>query len=148
MSKKKIRDIELFVVDVYIGIAKIQEYTSNFDNGESLKHSSLHWDATIRELEVIGEALNYLLKDEQFYSLSPSYFRQVVDFRNIIIHGYFGIDEVEVWDIVNNSLHTLKNDIDTITLNFLDLTEAIESQIEDYKQLQNSKIVSHLKDLK
>ena len=72
MFNKK-RDIELFIVDVFIAIEKIREYTQHFNNPSDFKHSSLHWDASMRQLEIIGEALNKLLKDEKFNSLAPSY---------------------------------------------------------------------------
>ena len=58
------RDITLYVIDIYIAVDKISRYTQTFTNGSELLSSELHWDATIRELEVIGEATKYLLKDE------------------------------------------------------------------------------------
>lgn len=99
MSSKKQRDIELFIIDICVAIQKIKLYTKDFCDEEELRFSSLHWDATIRELEIIGEALNTLLDDEYFTSLSPAYFRKVVNFRNAIAHGYFGIDISEVWNV-------------------------------------------------
>ena len=48
MSNKK-RDIELFIVDIFVSIQKIKEYTNSFNNPNDLLHSSLHWDATIRQ---------------------------------------------------------------------------------------------------
>ncbi|MFZ2969017.1 MAG: HepT-like ribonuclease domain-containing protein [Sulfuricurvum sp.] len=32
----------------------------------------------------------------------------VVDFRNILIHHYFGIDAEEVWDVIHNDLKSFK----------------------------------------
>ena len=89
MSKKQQRDIELFIVDIFVSIQKIKTYTKEFKNSQDFAHSGLHWDASIRQLEIIGEALNKLLKNDNFNLLAPSYFRKVVNFRNIIIHGYF-----------------------------------------------------------
>ena len=111
MSNKKTRDIELFIVDIFVAIQKIKLYTKDFHDEEELRYSSLHWDATIRELEVIGEALNTLLDDEYFCSLSPSYFRKVVNFRNVIAHGYFGIDASEVWNVISHKLELLEDDL-------------------------------------
>ena len=33
------------------------------------------------------------------------------DFRNIIIHDYFGIDDAIVWDIINLNLDQLEKEI-------------------------------------
>lgn len=144
MSKKKSRDIELFIVDVFVAIEKIKEYTQTFDTEENFRYSSLHWDAVIRELEIIGEALNRLLEDDYFASLSPDYFRKIVNFRNVIVHGYFGIDSSEVWNIITVKLDSLVTDMLEIIKDKIDLTDAIESQIEDYKILKDARTVKYL----
>jgi len=143
MSKKK-RDIELFIVDIFVAIQKIKDYTSSFSNSSDLLHSSLHWDATIRQLEIIGEALNKLLEDEKFAKYSPRYFRRVVNFRNNIVHGYFGIDTDEVWNVITVHLDSLQNDIKKIIKSNIDIQEAIEFEIEEYKKLNDIIIVKFL----
>ena len=143
MPKKK-RDIELFIVDIFISIQKIKDYTSSFNNPTDLLFSCLHWDATIRQLEIIGEALNKLLEDEKFAAQSPKYFRRVVNFRNNIVHGYFGIDTDEVWNVITIHLDSLQNDIKNIIKNSINIQEAIESEIEEYKKLNDIKIVKFL----
>ncbi|WP_458699915.1 hypothetical protein ACKGJI_08795 [Sulfurospirillum sp. 1307] len=56
MHNKNIRNVELFILDVFISIYKIKTYTNSFEDGYDLQSSSLHWDATIRSFEIIGEA--------------------------------------------------------------------------------------------
>jgi len=84
MSK---RDVTLYIVDIFIAIDKIERYTKSFASGSSLLSSELHWDATIRELEIIGEATKYLLEDE----LLEKKYRRIVDFRNQIIQYCFEV---------------------------------------------------------
>ncbi len=146
MSKKR-RNIELFIVDIFIAIEKIRNYTSSFRSANDLLHSSLHWDATIRQLEIIGEALNKLLVDEKFAKHSPKYFRRVVNFRNNIVHGYFGIDAEEVWNVITLHLNSLQDDIQNIVENNIDISEAIESEIEEYKKLNDVAIIKFLMGL-
>jgi len=143
MSNKK-RDIKLFIVDIFISIQKIKEYTDSFNNPNDLLHSSLHWDATIRQLEIIGEALNKLLEDEKFSALAPEYFRKIVNFRNNIVHGYFGIDLDEVWNVITLHLDILQSDIQNIIKNNIDITDAIDSEIEEYKKLNDVNIIKYL----
>ena len=144
MSKKKQRDIELFIVDVLVAIQKIKEYIKPFDNPNDFQYSSLHWDASIRQLEIIGEALNRLLENENFNSLSPKYFRKIVNFRNAIVHGYFGIDLEEVWNIITQKLDILEIDLLQIVEKNIDLTEAISFSIEEYQSLNDVMIVKYL----
>lgn len=147
MSKKKQRDLELFIVDIFIAIQKIKEYVKNFDNEEDFRHSSLHWDATIRQLEVIGEALNNLLDDDDFSVLSPDYFRKIVNFRNTIVHGYFGIDVDEVWNVICDKLDILNNDLHNLVKTKINLSTAIRASVEEYRRLNDRNIVNFLKSL-
>ena len=144
MSNKKNRDLTLFVVDIFVAIEKIKEYIEPFDDEESLRHSSLHWDATIRQLEIIGEALNTLLADNLFEEKSPSYFRKIVNFRNAIVHGYFGIDTDEVWNVVNEKLKILYFDLLSLAKDNFSLEEALDSEIEEYLNLKDKHIVNYL----
>lgn len=148
MFKKKQRDIELFIVDIFIAVDKIKRYTINFNNAEDLRYDSLHWDASIRELEIIGESLNNLLEDINFSLKAPKYFRKVVNFRNAISHGYFGIDEEEVWSIIQNRLDILMQDILSICKNSINLSNAIETQVLDYEKLKDNNVLKLLQDLK
>jgi len=142
MSNK--RDLELFIVDIFVAIEKIKEYVKSFDSVADFQYSSLHWDASIRQLEIIGVALNKLLEDEKFNSLSPKYFRKVVNFRNTIVHGYFGIDADEVWDIITTKLELLETDLKSVIDGNIDLSEAITCETEEYKNLNDINIVKYL----
>ena len=101
------RQHALYVVDLFIAIDKIYRYTNRFDNAQELLYSELEWDGAIRELEIIGEATNYLLKANQI----DSKYRRIVDFRNQIIHGYFGIDENNGNQNVLNFLNQLSESV-------------------------------------
>ena len=131
------RSLELFLVDILIAIQKVKNYTKNFSSANDLQYDELHWDATIRELEIIGEALNNLLKDVTFTSISPSYFRKIVNFRNAIAHGYFGIVEEEVWDIITEKLDILEKDLLNVIKNNFNISEAIESEVYKHKSVIN-----------
>jgi uncharacterized protein with HEPN domain len=80
---KKQRDLELFIVDIFVAIHKIKLYTKLFESADELRYDSLHWDATIRELELIGESLNNLLDDDNFAKDAPKYFRKYEKLKDI-----------------------------------------------------------------
>ncbi len=125
------RDLTLYIVDIFIAIDKIERYTEIFNDGVALLSSELHWDATIRELEIIGEATKYLLEDE----LIEKKYRRIVDFRNQIIHGYFGIDEAIVWDVVSTKLGEYKVDLVAMVKNdSYNLSFAIDNAKEEFSK--------------
>jgi uncharacterized protein with HEPN domain len=105
------REVEFYIVDICIAYNKIKRYTSSFKNAQEFLHSELEWDATIRELEIIGEATNQLIKS----NILDKEFRIIVDFRNQINHGYFGINENIVWEVVSEYLDEFYQNILLIT---------------------------------
>ena len=123
------RAIEFYVVDILIATDKIKRYTVTFDNAQSFLHSELEWDAVIRELEIIGEATKNLLK----YNFIDTKYQSIVDFRNHIVHGYFGVDENIVWEVINSLLDQFIVELHTVIKeNILDISSAIESAKNDY----------------
>lgn len=99
-SSMSSRNISFYIVDIFIAIDKIQRYSFDFQDADELRHAEQSWDATIRELEIIGEATKHLLLDD----ILPQSYRRIVDFRNQINHAYFGINEKIVWDVIQNKL--------------------------------------------
>ena len=58
------RDSSLYIVDILVAINKINRYTVDINSSDELLHNEIKWDATIRELQLIGDAVNELLKLE------------------------------------------------------------------------------------
>ena len=59
--------------------------------------------AVVRAFEIIGEASKYI--SEELKVNNPLLeWRELSDFRNKLIHDYFGIDYEKVWDIIHNEL--------------------------------------------
>jgi len=63
-----------------------------------------------RNIEIIGEAMNNLLRIEPEINICNS--RRIVDARNKIIHGYDEIENAQVWGIIVNHLPTLKVEVE------------------------------------
>ena len=68
--------------------------------------------AVERNLEIIGEALNRILKVEPEFPITDS--RKIVDTRNRIIHGYDSVSTDIIWLIVNKSLPKLKSEVEEL----------------------------------
>ncbi|MEK6746732.1 MAG: HepT-like ribonuclease domain-containing protein [Pseudomonadota bacterium] len=66
--------------------------------------------AIVRAMEVIGEAANNVSKELKIrHSDVP--WRQIVDMRNMLIHGYFEVDMKEVWSACEKDIPLLKEQI-------------------------------------
>jgi uncharacterized protein with HEPN domain len=67
--------------------------------------------AVERQFEILGEALNRLLKLDPSFESRITGARRIVDFRNILIHAYDVVDEHVVWDIVERKLPMLRREV-------------------------------------
>lgn len=95
-----------FYLDDMIGFAEaVLAYTDGLDQ-EGFVRSRLNYDATLRNLELIGEAASHVPEDvRQLASDIP--WRQVVATRNRLIHGYLGIDNDTLWSIIHDDVPPL-----------------------------------------
>lgn len=104
-EKKLLYDISKAIKNIneYIGNEKVFE---KYDNSKILQH------AVERNLEIMGEAMNQLLKLNKEISITNA--RRVVDVRNKIIHGYDEVENTQIWSIIINHLPILKKEVNIL----------------------------------
>jgi uncharacterized protein with HEPN domain len=69
-------------------------------------YDDLHFDAVLRNLEIIGEAVKNV-SEETRQKYPHIKWRKIAGFRDIVAHGYFGVNDETVWDIVENEIPIL-----------------------------------------
>lgn len=67
--------------------------------------------AVERQFEIIGEALARLVRLDPSTAGRISHQRRIIDFRNVLIHGYDAVDDAIVWDVIRQDLPTLHRQI-------------------------------------
>lgn len=99
-----------FYLDDMIGFAeKVVAYTDGLDQAGFVA-SGLNYDATVRNLELIGEAATNIPDEiRQKYPQIP--WRLVVATRNKLIHGYLGIDNDTLWSIIQMDVPALLDEL-------------------------------------
>lgn len=113
MAKGKIRDCKLYIEDILSAIKKIKSYTKNMPFKGFCKDEKTV-DAVIRNFEVIGEAVRQLPLEIR-NKHSDIEWKAMINFRNVIIHEYFGIDLEIMWDIIETKLDLLEKKIKNIS---------------------------------
>ena len=99
------RDYKLFITDIRDCANRILDYTMDKSFDEFIENQML-LDAVVRNLEIIGEATKNLPNDiRQKYPQVE--WRKIAGLRDIVIHGYFGIDYEILWDIIQNKIPDL-----------------------------------------
>ena len=96
--------------DVRRPAALLLEFTSD-ESFEDYSGDALLRSAEERQFQIIGEALNRLLRDDPQVAAKIDDYRRIIAFRNIIVHGYDALDDLIVWDIVQQNLPTLHRDV-------------------------------------
>ncbi|MDP2157571.1 MAG: DUF86 domain-containing protein [Nitrospirota bacterium] len=108
------RDDSVYVNDMLDAIGAIKGFISGMDYPAFLGDRKTY-SATVRELEVIGEASGKI--SEALKAEHPEIdWRTIKDFRNVLAHEYFNINGEILWDIVQNKLEPLKNQIAVLAI--------------------------------
>jgi uncharacterized protein with HEPN domain len=99
-----------FYLDDMIGFSeKVIIYTEGLDL-DGFVASGLNYDATLRNLELIGEAATNIPDEiRQHYPQIP--WRMVVATRNRLIHGYLGMDNDTLWSIIQDDVPVLLEEL-------------------------------------
>ncbi len=106
------RELVLFFDDMLEAINDIQESTNNLSKEKFSGNKDVK-DATIRRLEIIGEAVKNIPNSfREKHQRIP--WNKIVGMRDIIIHGYFRVDLDAVWNVIKKDLPALKRNITEI----------------------------------
>jgi uncharacterized protein with HEPN domain len=70
--------------------------------------------AVERNFEIIGEAIKRLASHDAETAARINDYRQIIAFRNVLIHGYDLVDHVLVWSTIENQIPTLLRDVETL----------------------------------
>ena len=106
------RDESLYLLDIKEGCEKVLKFTAGMTLIDFL-HNDLHYDAVLRNLEIIGEAIKHI-SDEQRQKYPQVKWRKISGFRDIVAHHYFGVSDEIVWDIIENEIPTLLEQVEVM----------------------------------
>ena len=81
---------------------------------EDYEGDALLRSAVERQFEIIGEALNRLHKGYPDVAQEIADYRQIIAFRNILIHGYAVVDNRVVWDLLRTRLPDLRAQLEAL----------------------------------
>ncbi|MCB2196814.1 MAG: DUF86 domain-containing protein [Bacteroidetes bacterium] len=104
--------IQKYLYDIITSINSIYEYLGEDRNFTEYSENKLLRRAVERELEIIGEASNRILKIDSKFPIDNA--RKIVDLRNWVIHGYDKVDDVLIWGILTNHLPKLREQVEKL----------------------------------
>lgn len=105
MSDANRREWRFYLDDMIDFAGKVLAYTDGLDQAGFVA-SGLTYDATLRNLELIGEAATRLPDDVRANHPEIPW-RMIIATRNRLIHGYLGIDDDTLWSIIRDDVPEL-----------------------------------------
>jgi uncharacterized protein with HEPN domain len=103
------RDYRVCLEDIVVAVDKIAAFTKGF-TGVQFAQDEKTFDAVVRNLEIIGEAVKSIPDDvrQRFPEIE---WRKAAGLRDILAHEYFAVDSDILWDVVKNKLPPLRGQI-------------------------------------
>lgn len=99
-----------WLFDIHNAITEIESYFIDHPkNFEHYKSNTLLKRAIERDIEIIGEAINRIVKRDENFPIK--YSRKIVSLGNQIIHAYDNISDEIIWAIVLKHIPALKEGI-------------------------------------
>lgn len=105
--------VKKYLSDILLAIEEIEDFLGDGPKLFDDFFSNLCLRRAIeRNIEIIGEAMNRILKVESTIQITNS--RKIVDARNYIIHGYDSLSADILWSMVVNHLPKLKLEVEKL----------------------------------
>ena len=95
---------------------RVQTFTAGLDQAGFVS-DTMRFDATVRNLELIGEAATHI--PDAVRLASPSIpWRMIIATRNQLIHGYLGIDNDTLWSMVEGDVPVLLSSLQNMKIRY------------------------------
>lgn len=107
--------IQSYLSDIHQSIEEIFDFIGEQRNFFEYKRDLKTKKAVERNIEIIGEAANRILKLEPDFQLQNA--KSIIGTRNRIIHSYDNISDEILWTIIIRDLPILKVEITTLLNN-------------------------------
>lgn len=109
MPNDNLYDIKACLKDIELSIIEINDFLTTERNFFEFQKDLKTRKAVERNIEIIGEAMDRILKANPGFQITDS--RKIVDTRNRIIHGYDNVSADVIWLIVNRYLPILEKEV-------------------------------------
>jgi len=105
--------IQAWLLDIIVSIDEIFEFLGDENDFTAYKNDIKTKKAIERNLEIIGEAMNRILKVEPSFPIDNA--QNIIGTRNRIIHAYDNISDELIWTIVVRDLPLLKKQLEELS---------------------------------
>jgi uncharacterized protein with HEPN domain len=106
------RDPKLYLADIIENMRDARQFVEGMTFDE-FRSSKMAVNAVLRSIEVIGEAVKNV--PEEIRGRRPAVpWRSMARMRDRVIHMYFGVDHVRVWETVTGAIPPVQSEIESL----------------------------------
>lgn len=113
MKPRKARDFVTRLRDVIEAAESILAMAQGITFAEYASDNKTRW-AVERQFIIVGEALMMAAKIDPTLEQKVTAFRQIVDFRNVLVHGYGELEHDVIWTTIIEDVTPLTSEIKAI----------------------------------
>jgi uncharacterized protein with HEPN domain len=106
-------EVQKYLYDIEQAAARLRTFVSGKSLEGYLSDDMLR-AAVERQFEIIGEAVGKMAGIDSESAGRIRNYRQLIAFRNVLIHGYAEVDDRLVWDLIESHLPLLLEDIESL----------------------------------
>jgi len=106
-----VKDDKLYLIHIRECIERVEQYAAG-GKDEFLKNTMIQ-DAVLRNLQTLSES-SQRLASELKQAHPETNWRGIAAFRNVLVHGYLGVNIMRVWEIIEDSLPGLKQSVEAM----------------------------------
>ena len=104
--------VNMYLHDIINAIESIFDYLGDKRDFNQYESNKLLRRAVERELEIIGEATNRIIKIDSTINITNG--KRIISLRNWVIHAYDNVDNIIIWGIIDKDLPLLKEEVSTL----------------------------------
>ncbi len=109
--------LAVYLYDIKRAIEEVESFFSDYPmRYDIFEKDYLRRSAVERKVEIMGEAINRILKIQHDFPLPNA--KAVIDTRNRIIHGYDSVKPEFLWSLVIRHIPELKRDLERIIIQY------------------------------
>ena len=107
-----------WLYDIKLSIAEIDSFFENTEMNFFIYRDNIMLKRAVeRNLEIIGEATNRILKRDENYIEKITGARQIIGLRNQVIHAYDSISDENIWSVLIKHLPVLDTEVKDLIKN-------------------------------
>ncbi len=104
------KEVLKYILDIEAVIDELEQIIKLYDQDyDKFSSSFIAIRAVERDIMIIGEAVNKLIKSEPEIKISSA--KHIIGLRNMIVHAYDSIDPTTLWRIMIKDIPILKTEI-------------------------------------